>query len=59
MEFSGNKLPTKKQFSLNIEGKQKDPDFIGDIDALLRDEIEYDIEKAFTWLKNNIIEIMV
>ena len=56
MKSSGNKLPTKKQFLLNIEEKQNDPGFIGDINALLRQGIEYDIDEAFVWLKNVIIE---
>ena len=53
-----NKLPTRKQFLLNIEEKQNDQNFTGDIEALLRKEIKYDIDKAFAWLKDNIIEKM-
>jgi predicted nucleotidyltransferase component of viral defense system len=53
---TGNKAPSKKEFLMNIEKKEFDPDFIGDMEALLRPEITYNQEEAFTWLKNEIIE---
>ena len=59
MEFSTNKKPpSKKSFLQNIEAKEKDLDFSGDMEALLRQEIEYDELAAFHWLKTEIIEKM-
>lgn len=53
---TGNRPPSKVEFLLNIEEKEKDPDFTGDMEALLRSEIAYDQGAAFEWLKNEIIE---
>lgn len=58
MTFAVGKPPGKKQFLVNIEEKEKDPDFTGDIEALLRTDIKYDYNAAFTWLKEEIIERM-
>ncbi|MCB9351226.1 MAG: nucleotidyl transferase AbiEii/AbiGii toxin family protein [Lewinellaceae bacterium] len=55
MEFSVGYIPTQKQFLRNIELKEQDPDFIGDIEGLLRTEIEYDPEEAFEWLKEAVL----
>lgn len=56
MDYSVGRSPSAKEFLLNIEEKEKDSDFTGDMEALLRSEIEYDQEKAFDWLKEEIIE---
>ena len=53
---TGNKPPSKKEFLLNIEDKEQDPNFTGDMEALLRPEIKYNQEAAFEWLKNELIE---
>jgi predicted nucleotidyltransferase component of viral defense system len=53
---TGNKPPSKKEFLMNIEEKEIDPDFTGDMEALLRTEITYNQEEAFAWLKKEIIE---
>jgi predicted nucleotidyltransferase component of viral defense system len=53
---TGNRPPSKAEFLLNIEEKENDPDFTGDMEALLRSEIAYDQAAAFEWLKNEIIE---
>ena len=53
---TGNSPPSHKEFLLNIEEKEADPDFTGDMEALLRPEIDYNQEEAFTWLKSQIIE---
>lgn len=56
-EFAtGNRPPSKKEFLLNIEEKEKDTDFTGDMEALLRTGVEYDQEAAFSWLKNELLE---
>lgn len=53
---TGNKPPSKKEFLLNIEEKETDSNFTGDMEALLRSEILYNQKEAFAWLKNEIIE---
>jgi len=56
MEFaSGRKAPNQKEFLQNVVAKEKDPDFAGDMEALLRPGIEYNQNTAFEWLKNEII----
>ena len=56
-QFSTDKSPpSKKEFLINLEGKENDPDFIGDMEALLRPGIEYNQEAAIEWLKNELIE---
>ncbi len=56
MAFSVDKPPTKKQFLLNLEQKLEDPDFEGDIYALLRPGVEYDQTKAYELIKTELIE---
>ena len=53
---TGKRPPSKKEFLMNIEEKENDPDFTGDMEALLRPEIKYNQEAAFEWLKNVVIE---
>jgi len=50
------KPPSKKEFLINIEEKENNPDFTGDMEALLRPEIKYNQAAAFEWLKNELIE---
>ncbi|TVZ26650.1 putative nucleotidyltransferase component of viral defense system [Gillisia sp. Hel_I_86] len=52
---TGNRPPSQKEFLLNIEEKEQDPNFTGDMEALLRTGIAYNQEKAFEWLKNKVI----
>lgn len=57
IEFATHKKhPTQREFILNIEEKENNRDFIGDMEALLRPDIEYNHEDAFEWLKNELIE---
>ncbi|MFB6318477.1 nucleotidyl transferase AbiEii/AbiGii toxin family protein [Saccharicrinis sp. FJH54] len=53
---TGKKPPSKKEFLINIEEKEKSPEFIGDIEGLLRTEIKYNQGEAFNWLKTELIE---
>lgn len=53
---TGNRPPSKKEFLMNIEEKEQDPNFTGDMEALLRTGIEYNQEDAFKWLKSELIE---
>lgn len=57
MVFSVGKSPTLKEFLQNIEQKENDPNFIGDMEALLRPEIEYDQGLAFKWLKDKMFKV--
>lgn len=56
MAFSVDKPPTQKQFILNMEEKLEDPDFEGDIYALLRPGVQYDQSKAYELIKTELIE---
>lgn len=53
---TGNRPPSQKEFLINIENKEQDPGFTGDMEALLRPEIKYDQEAAFEWLKNELVK---
>jgi len=56
MNFSADNPPSQKQFILNMEGKLQDPDFEGDIYALLRPGVNYDQNKAYELIKTELIE---
>ncbi|MBU8892592.1 MAG: nucleotidyl transferase AbiEii/AbiGii toxin family protein [Bacteroidales bacterium] len=58
MNFVVEKSPTKKQFLLNLEEKQNDPDFSGDMEALIRLGLDYNQEEAFDWIKTELLEKM-
>jgi len=55
MNFVVDKPPTKKQFLINLEEKENDPSFIGDMEGLLRNGIEYKQADAFKWIRNELI----
>jgi len=56
MNFSVDNPPSQKQFILNMEGKLQDPDFEGDIYALLRPGVNYDQNKAYELIKTELIK---
>lgn len=58
INFSPGEPPTQKQYLLNIEEKEKDSGFAGDLVGLLREGIEYNHLKAFEWLKEQVVEKM-
>lgn len=59
MQFSLEKpIPTKKEFTLNIERKKTDDEFLGDIVALLRPDENYNHEEAFQLVTETLIERM-
>ncbi|MDT0676147.1 MULTISPECIES: nucleotidyl transferase AbiEii/AbiGii toxin family protein [Flavobacteriaceae] len=58
MEFSVGKVPSQKEFLLNMEAKENDAAFEGDMEGLLRPEIQYDQKAAFHWLKETVIPQM-
>lgn len=53
---TGKRPPSSKEFILNIEEKEKSPEFTGDMEALLRPDIKYTQNEAFDWLKSELIE---
>ncbi len=53
---TGNRPPSRKKFLLNIEEKENSAEFTGDMEALLRPEINYKQTEAFDWLKTELIE---
>ncbi len=53
---TGNRPPSRKEFLMNLKGKENNPDFAGDMEALLRPDIEYDQGIAFEWLKCELID---
>jgi len=54
--FSTSKgFPSQKEFLRNIEEKENNEEFIGDMEALLRPSIDYNQEEAFEWLKSELI----
>jgi len=57
IEFATEKKPpSQKEFLQNIAAKENDSGFTGDMEALLRPEIEYNQQEAFEWLKKEIVE---
>ncbi|HMJ46315.1 MAG TPA: nucleotidyl transferase AbiEii/AbiGii toxin family protein [Ferruginibacter sp.] len=56
MEFVVDELPTKKMFIANMEEKMKDKEFTNDIHMILRPGIEYDNEKAYEFVKKELLE---
>ncbi len=55
MDFSLGQSPTQTQFLLNMDEKMENPDFEGDIYALLRPGIEYDQSQAYELIKHQLI----
>ena len=58
MKSSVNKIPSAKQFIINMDDKINDNEFTGDIYALLRPNIEFNNEKAYAFIKTNLLEKM-
>ncbi len=55
---TNKKPPSQKEFLLNMEDKEKDSNFSGDMEGLLREGIVYTQKEAFDWLKESIITKM-
>jgi len=56
MELYNNGVLTAREILDNLDQKMKDPDFIGDIKALIRPEITFDANQAYELVKTEIIE---
>jgi len=57
-KFSVGSVPTKKQYLLNLEEKMNDKNFLGDTEGLLGTGIKINENEAFSWIKENLIELM-
>lgn len=58
MEFVVGKVPSYKQFVNNMEKKMSDPEFVGDLQALLRPGIGYDARQAYPLIYQTFIDKM-
>ena len=58
MEFVVGKVPSYKQFVNNMEEKMSDPEFVGDLQALLRPDIRYDAQLAYPLVYQTFIDKM-
>ena len=58
MEFVVGKVPSYKQFVNNMTEKMGDEEFVGDLKALLRPNIEYQPEEAFSQVYKTFIDKM-
>jgi len=56
MRFVVDNPPSQKEFLLNMEEKMKDKEFTNDIHVILRPGIEYDNEKAYEFVKSELLE---
>lgn len=56
MAYSVDKSPTQKQYLRNMEEKLEDPDFSGDIYALLQPGINYHQATAYDLIKTELID---
>ncbi len=56
INFVVDNPPSKKQFIQNLEAKQKDDVFTGDMEALLLPGIQYDQNEAFEWVIKELVE---
>ncbi len=56
MSFSDNKHKTSKEYLLNLDDKMNDNVFLGDLTALLRPRIQYDINTAYALVKSELID---
>ncbi len=56
MDFSVEKPPTKKQVLLNLEEKMTDKEFLGDMQAIIRPGIDFDMSFAWDYIRERIID---
>lgn len=58
MNYAVSRLPTWKEFQINMEQKRRSTEFTGDMQGLLNPTLEYDQEKAFEWLFHALLQKM-
>lgn len=55
MKEEGNSM-TQKEFLENMEKKIKDPDFLNDMEGLLRPHLSYEVNEAYEFIKIELLE---
>lgn len=55
MKFSDGKTKTAKEFIINMEEKMQDDVFLGDMKALIRPEVEFNMDEAYDLVKKELI----
>ena len=55
MEFVVDRSPSQKEFVMNLEQKMSDPVFLGDTEAILRPDTDYDPAHAFEHVMERLI----
>jgi len=55
MEFSNGKIPSSKEYSINLAAKMKVPQFLKDMDGIIRPGFDYDPFTAFEAVKEVFI----
>lgn len=56
MAFSVEEPPSQREFIQNMEAKMKDPEFLGDTTAIIRQKIAYNPQAAYELVKNELIQ---
>lgn len=56
MIFSDGRPKTSKEFIINMEEKMQDDLFLGDMTALIRPEVEFDMNEAYKLVKQELID---
>lgn len=56
MNFSDGTFPSRKIFLKNLELKMQDKEFREDIYTILKPGVEYDNDKAYEFVKTNLLE---
>jgi len=54
--FSAGRVPTKKQFLLNMVEKLENPEFLADVEGLLRPGLVFDPHAAWSRVKSTLID---
>jgi len=58
INFSVSKPPTRREYTINLETKMQDSEFLGDTVALLRPTILYDPQIAYEFIKKRLIDLI-
>jgi hypothetical protein len=56
MNHVTDNLPSRKEYMLNLSTKLSDPDFLGDLEALLPPGIVFDFSEAYDLVLESLIK---
>ena len=56
MSTNGHTPPTSREFVENMDGKMSMPDYIADIDSILRRDVSFDAQLAYRLVRERLIE---